>query len=80
MKFDKKDVLSWSTSEEAKKYIGEKGFIGNSLSEIREALDRDYVITLQDVDDSDIECFYFESGVFKDCSVGLFLPLDRVRG
>ena len=80
MTFDKKDVLSWATSEEAKKFIGQKGFIGNSIGEIRENLSRGSVVTLQDVEDYDIRCFFYEMGIFKDCHAGLFLPLDRVRG
>lgn len=79
MTFDKKDVLSWATSDEAKQFIGKKGFIGDSLGEIRESLNRGATVILQDVED-DVDCFFYEMGIFEDCHAGLFLPLDRVRG
>ena len=77
--FDKKDVFSWANCEEAKKYIVKEGFIGNILGEINENVKRGGTVTLQDVEDEAVDCFYCEMGIFKDYSAGLFLPLDKVK-
>ena len=77
--FDRKYIFSWANCEEAKQYIGKEGFIGNRLGEINENVKRGCTVTLQDVEDDTVDCFYFEMGIFKDCSAGLFLPLDKVK-
>lgn len=79
MRFEKKDIISWSNSDEARQYVGKRGFIGNSLGEIRESLRRVSVVILKDVEEDDVDCFFFDMGIFEDCHAGLFLPLDRVK-
>ena len=72
--FDKKDIFSWASCEEAKKYIGEEGYF---CDEFKEDLSAWHKGMLQDVDQSmPVDCIFEdeENEVF-----GLFLPADKVK-
>lgn len=72
--FDKKDIFSWSNCEEAKKYIGEKGYFRDDyqadLAAWRQGI-------LQEIDPSlPVDCTFEDE---ENCAHGLFLPADKVK-
>lgn len=71
--FDRKDVFSWSNAEEAKQYIGEKGYFADGAFENiddwqLDVLDEIYL-------DSDVRTVFQAQSSFY----GLFLPEDKIK-
>lgn len=72
--FEVKDVLSWGTREEAKHYIGQGGFFGDSLAELASDVETGDYFQLSDVQDDTSSCFHLdEAGYYS-----FFLPADKV--
>lgn len=74
--FDKKDVFSWSNAEEAKKYIGKKGYMSDSIFGLQEAINISRGYELKDIDKDICLCFYRPQ---VNYGRGLFLPVDKVK-
>lgn len=74
--FDRKDVYSWSNAEEAKKYIGKKGYMSDSIIGLKEAINISRVYELKDIDEDSSFCFYRPQ---VNYGRGLFLPADKVK-
>lgn len=72
--FEVKDVLSWATREEAKHYIGQTGFFGDSLAELADDVENGDHFLLSDVQDDTSRCFYLD----ESCYYSFFLPADKV--
>lgn len=71
--FDKKDVYSWSNAEEAKLYIGEKGYFADAAFE---NIDDWQLDVLEEIySDSDIRSVFQAQSSFY----GLFLPEDKIK-
>jgi len=71
--YDKKDVISWANSEDARQYIGKEGYFadkfGNYLTDWKKG-------TLEGVEEcAPIHCIFSTDR----CVYGLFLPADRVK-
>ena len=74
--FDKKDVFSWSNAEEAKQYIGQRGYMADSNIGLQETININRVYELKDIDENKLFCFYRSQ---CDYGRGLFLPVDKVK-
>lgn len=74
--FDKKDVFSWSNSEEAKTYIGKTGYFSNDFESMKRAIELGGTTVLSIVDTNSIWCF---KGLGVSLCFGLFLPVDKVK-
>lgn len=76
--FDKKDVFTLVTAEEAKAYIGKQGYFGDSFSELEEDIKKGCSGRLEDVFPD-----RYTSIVFRpyacETSYGLFIPTDKVK-
>lgn len=76
--FDKKDVFTLVTAEEAKAYIGKRGYFGDSFKELESDINRGCGDKLEGVFPD-----RYTSIVFKpyahESSYGLFLPADKVK-
>lgn len=76
LSFDTKDVFSIFSTQEAKAYIGQEGFIEDSFSNLQQAIEKNKTRTLLSVTDDSIYCFRYD----EDGEVGcLFLPTDKVK-
>jgi len=76
--FDKKDVLSWANCEDAKQYIGTKGYFAHTLSQLNDGIQKSDFHRLETIDDSNTNCFCKEgNGVM--CYWSMFLPADKVK-
>ena len=73
--FEVKDVLSWATREEAKHYIGQTGFFGDSLAELAGDVETGDHFLLSDVQDDTSSCFYLDGANYYS----FFLPADKVK-
>ena len=72
--FDKKDVYTCVTAEEAKKYVGELGYPSNSLNKLKTLINNFAPYSLDKIDlDNDKPFFYREDGFL------FFLPADKVK-
>lgn len=76
--FDKKDVFTLVTAEEAKAYINEQGYFGDSFGELEEDIKKGCSGRLEKVFPD-----RYTSTVFRpyasDTSYGLFLPTDKLK-
>lgn len=81
--FNKKDVISWSNCEEAKKYIGQEGYFGDSLESLEAQIRRQNLLKLGRIDASNAICFHTLERDELDFDTGsdecLFLPADKVK-
>lgn len=81
--FDKKVVFSWSNAEEAKQYIGKKGYFANKLSIIEAMVQycrNGDQYTLQEIDCDDSLCFGRKiAGTIGYQWDSLFLPADKIK-
>lgn len=72
--FDKKDVYTCVTAEEAKKYVGKLGYPSNSLNKLKTLINNFAPYSLDKIDlDNDKPFFYREDGFL------FFLPADKVK-
>lgn len=75
--FDIKDIISWSNSEDAKKYVETEGYFGNCLQDLIENVNNNSTSTLWNVFSADeVHCIFED---IYDVKYGLFLPADKVR-
>ena len=72
--FDKKDVYTCVTAEEAKKYVGELGYPSNSLNKLKTLINNFAPYSLDKIElDNDKPFFYRDDGFL------FFLPADKVK-
>lgn len=71
--FDKKDIFSWANCEEAKQYIGKKGYFADAFSKNIEDWKQSTLIAIDDYSNTDM---IFKSNITGH---GLFLPIDKVK-
>ena len=74
--FDKKDVFSWSNSEEAKTNIGKTGYFNNDFEGMKRAIELGDPTVLGRVDTNSIWCF---KALGVSLCFGLFLPADKIK-
>ena len=72
MKFDEKDLLTWSNRYDAK--VGTKGYFADSITDLHGNIKGGYVHELMGIFDNNNRCF--SDGTF---SYGFFLPKDAVK-
>lgn len=72
--FNKKDVLSCVTAELA--VVGTDGYFGDTLHDLIDAVNRNDIRTLIEVDDT---TYCFECGGFLKLNYAFFLPADDVK-
>lgn len=73
--FEKKDVYSWANAEEAKEYIGGKGYFVDSLTELENDIKNGRIFILKDID-AETALSTFKTRNFTKT---LFLPADKVK-
>ena len=73
--FDRKDIYSWSNAEEAKQYIGEKGYFAESISILERDIEQQHTSRLIGVDITEVCCFHAKN----KGNYSLFLPTDKVK-
>ena len=76
--FDKKDVFTLVTAEEAKAYIGKQGYFGDSLEELEEDIKNKYKMQLENVYPDRYTSIVFRPYA-SDTSYGLFIPVDKIK-
>lgn len=75
--FEIKDVISWSNSEDAKKYVEKQGYLGDSVQDLITKVNNDDISTLWNVyHANEVNCIFED---VYDNKYGLFLPIDKVR-
>ena len=80
--FDPSKVISWSNREDAKKYLKKKGYFGDSLAELEEAVLNDNhgsCIDLNRITD-EVSCFVIGTDwndYYQCFAYGLFLPAEE---
>ena len=76
--FDIKDVFSWSNAEEAKQYIGKQGYFANTMTQLRDSINKNEVYILCKIFEDVGNCFYTTE---SSHSIGydFFLPVDKVK-
>ena len=79
-KFDIKDVFSWSNAEDAKQYIGKKGYFADNLNDLQECVSNNNFQTLFSLDldpETDVDSIFSITEI--DYKYALFLPADKVK-
>lgn len=76
--FDKKDVFSLVTAEEAKAYIGKRGYFGDSFKELESNINSGCSDNLGEVFPDRYTSIVFRPYA-RESSYGLFLPADKVK-
>ena len=76
--FDKKDVFTLVTAEEAKAYIGKQGYFGDSFEELEEDIKNKYKMQLENVYPDRYTSIVFRPYA-SDTSYGLFIPVDKIK-
>lgn len=75
--FDREDIISWSNAEDAKKYVEQEGFLGDSYQELITKVKKNSTSTLWYVFPAeDVNCVFEDVYEIK---YGLFLPIDKVK-
>jgi len=75
--FDRKDVYSWSNAEEAKQYIGEKGYFSDELKKnLKFWVKGTLKVINTDLKVSEVFAKENEEG---DYPYGLFIPANKVK-
>ena len=76
--FDKKDIFSWSNCEEAKQYIGRQGHFADTMTQLRDSINKNEAYTLCRIFKDVGNCFYTTENSY---SIGydFFLPIDKVK-
>lgn len=76
--FDKKDVFTLVTAEEAIAYIGKRGYFGDSFEELESSINKGWSDNLGEVFPD-----RYTNVVFRpyacETSYGLFIPADKVK-
>lgn len=72
--FDKSDVLTVVTAEQAK--VGDMGYFGNSWLDLQEAIKNNYLASIATIFTGRCDCFMNNA---ENTIYGLFLPLDKVK-
>lgn len=76
--FDREDIISWSNSENAKKYVEQQGYFGNSFQDLVENVNNNTTSILCNVfKANEVHCIFED---VHDIRYGLFLPIDKVKG
>ena len=78
--FDIKDVFSWSNAEEAKQYIGEKGYFADNLNDLQECVSNNNFQTLFSLDldpETDVDSIFSITEI--DYKYALFIPAEKVK-
>lgn len=78
-KFDIKDVFSWSNAEDAKQYIGKKGYFADNLNDLQECVSNNNFQTLFSLDldpKTDVDSIFSITEI--DYKYALFIPADKV--
>lgn len=78
LKFDIKDVYSWSNAKEAKQYINKEGYFSDDLDELNREINENKLYPLKEVNSNSAICFVTLSPVGR-WSCGLFLPASKVK-
>lgn len=73
MKFDIKDIKSWSNRKDVK--IGDKGYFFNKISDLHDLKENEYS-TIESINDNQANCFS-STAFYYDFS--FFLPLNAVK-
>ena len=76
--FDKKDVFTLVTAEEAKAYIDKQGYFGDSFKELEEDIEKGWSRKLKEVFPDRYTSIVFRS-LGSETSYGLFLPTDKLK-
>lgn len=79
--FDKKDVLSALTLEEAEQYKGKEGYFANNIKDLQSEVNNNRIDTLCEIKEEaqwGLVFQYHYGLVGHDCS-SLFLPTDKVK-
>lgn len=79
--FDKKDVLSALTLEEAEQYKSKEGYFANNIKDLQREVDNNRIDTLCKIEEEAQWGLVFQYNyglVGHDCS-SLFLPADKVK-
>ena len=75
--FNREDIISWSNSEDAKKYVEQLVYLGNSYQELITKVKENSTSTLWYVFSAeDVNCVFEDVHGVKN---GLLLPTDKVR-
>ena len=77
--FDRKDVYSWSNAEDAKQYIGEKGYFGDSIAELDCKIQGAFKNILTDIFACDTDRASIPFGNNDEETWSLFIPTDKVK-
>lgn len=79
--FDKKDVYSWASCEDAKQYIGKQGYFGDCLKDLQKDIEDGSSFTLNKIiEDNDVDSIFKYLETFSnDLAFGLFLPAEKVK-
>lgn len=78
--FNKKDIFTIVTAEEAEKYIGQQGYFGDSLGTLKAMIEIDNTEKLIKILDEN-DCFRFISTSLLSSGTemwSLFLPAEKV--
>ncbi len=75
--FNREDIISWSNSESAKKYVETEGYFGDSYQELITKVKNNTTSTLWNVFGANDVNDIFED--LHDVRYGLFLPTDKVK-
>ena len=77
--FDKKDIFTNVTAEEAQKYIGEEGYFADNLGLLKILVELNEKEILTRIGDED-DCFAFKyQSNGCECLNSLFLPAEKVK-
>lgn len=73
MKFDIKDIKSWSNRKDVK--IGDKGYFANDIHFLDDIVSMNLIGAIEEIDENDVLCFKKNS----TNNFGFFLPADAVK-
>lgn len=76
--FNKKDVFTLVTAEEAKAYISKRGYFGDSFEELESDIKSGYSEKLKEVFPDRYTSIVFRPYA-SDTSYGLFIPVDKIK-
>lgn len=79
-KIDIKDVFSWSNAEDAKQYIGKKGYFADNLNDLQECVSNNNFQTLFSLDldpETDVDSIFSITEI--DYKYALFIPAEKVK-
>ena len=77
-KFNEKNIFSWSNCGEARKYLNTRGYFGDSLDELNDAIKNNRTRSLIRINDNDAT-LCFEGSYHDEMGYALFLPIELMR-